>query len=31
MNLNDSDNPDAPNPSPVYREVTAGRQKQLMK
>lgn len=31
MNLNDSDNPEAPNASPVYREITPERQKQLMK
>lgn len=31
MNLNDSNNPDAPNPSPEYREITPERQKQLMK
>lgn len=31
MNLNDSDNPDAPNPSPEFKEISPERQKQLMK
>ena len=31
MNINDSDNPDAPNPSPVYKPISAERQAELMK